>query len=199
VSADVDKLVNAYVLRQFREKYTDRHGISEATKHLLVCSCAYLSWREAEDGSCGEGTCELVSFSTRIVCPCARSTEFVFQVSGTLAELIDDLVQEPIRQREREEREAAKRAKAEALAQTQQATLVALFDGEEQVTGWVPFADGKVPVPDGMLDQRKPYFELNGTLPSLQMRTQDGNVVRARKSVQEHVVRSYSITWRTMW
>lgn len=88
--------------------------------------------------------------------------------------------------------------KAEALRKVQQETLVALFDGDTQVTDWAPFAEGKAPVFDNWLDPRREHEQYHA-MNQMTMRTQDGNKVRASTSVQEKVTKSYAITWRTTW
>lgn len=84
------------------------------------------------------------------------------------------------------------------LRKVQQETLVALFDGDTQVTDWAPFAEGKAPVFDNWLDPRREHEQYHA-MNQMTMRTQDGNKVRASTSVQEKVTKSYAITWRTTW
>lgn len=86
---------------------------------------------------------------------------------------------------------AAAALKAEQLKKLQQETMVALFDPEtdKQISDWVPFAAGEVPVPNGWV---------KGGQVSFQLRTKDGHgISAARPSVKEHVVRTYSLTWNT--
>jgi hypothetical protein len=93
--------------------------------------------------------------------------------------------------------QAAELAKAEQFAKWQAETMVALFHGDTQVTDWVPFLAGKVPVPDEWVKSHK--YALN-LMPALRLRMQNGNgISAARTHVQEHVVKSYLITWRTVW
>ena len=81
--------------------------------------------------------------------------------------------------------------------QFQRELQVALFDGDTQVSGWVSFAEGKIPVPNEWAKQRK--FSAN-TGPRLQLRTKDGaGMTAAGAHVQEHITKTYSITWRTVW
>lgn len=89
----------------------------------------------------------------------------------------------------------AERVRTEHLQKAQAETLVALFDGDTQVSAWVPFADGKAQVPAEWMNQRY----ARNLLPTLQLRMENGNYVRPGTHVREHVVTTYSITWRTAW
>lgn len=74
---------------------------------------------------------------------------------------------------------------------------VALFDGNTQVSDWTSFAEGKIPVPDEWVKQHN--FSTN-TGPRLKLMTKDGaGVSSASASVQEHITKTYSIAWRTVW
>ncbi len=100
---------------------------------------------------------------------------------------------------------AAEKAEKERLEAEQQAERakfqrelqVALFDGDTQVSDWLSFAVGKIPVPDEWV---KHHNFSKSTGPRLQLRTKDGaGISSANASVQEYIAKTYAIAWRTVW
>lgn len=97
---------------------------------------------------------------------------------------------------EKAEKERVDREAREEQARFQRDLEVALFDGDTRVSDWVSFAIGKIPVPAEWVKQHN--FSKN-TGPRLRLLTKDGaGVSSASPSVQEHITKTYAITWRTV-
>jgi hypothetical protein len=95
------------------------------------------------------------------------------------------------------ERERIEQERREAAAKFQREIIVALFDGDTQVSDWVSFAVGKIALSDEWVKHHN--FSQN-TGPRLKLRTKDGaSVSSANASVQEYVTKTYTIAWRTVW
>jgi hypothetical protein len=98
---------------------------------------------------------------------------------------------------EKAEKERLEQERRDAHAKFHRELQVALFDGNTQVSDWVSFAVGKVPVPD---QWAKVNNFSRSTGPTLQLRTKDGaGVSSAEAHVQEIITKAYAITWRTAW
>lgn len=86
-TSKADELTNRIILQRFLKGggYQSNRGTFE---HLKACPDVYLVHPEAEDGMCGEGTCEFIYFAARVTCPHNVSTEYQFEMCGTLRALL---------------------------------------------------------------------------------------------------------------